>query len=45
MNKYTIYCTPEQTKKARELGAQIEVKTIEEAPKDWHGKAYFTGMD
>lgn len=44
ISDYTIYCTPEQTKKARELGAPIEVKTIEEAPKDWQGKAYFTGM-
>ena len=25
MNKYTIYCTEEQTKKALELGAPIEV--------------------
>lgn len=25
MNRYTIYCTPEQTKKALELGAPIEV--------------------
>lgn len=24
MNRYTIYCTPEQTKKALELGAPIE---------------------
>lgn len=26
MNKYTIYCTEEQTKKAFELGAQINVR-------------------
>lgn len=44
MNRYTIYCTEEQTKKARELGAPIEIKSIEEAPKDWQGKAFFTGM-
>lgn len=44
MNNYTIYCTEEQTKMARKLGAPIEVKTIEETPKDWQGKAYFTGM-
>lgn len=44
ISDYTIYCTEEQTKKARELGAPIEIKTIEEAPKDWQGKAYFTGM-
>lgn len=44
MNRYTIYCTEAQTKKARELGAPVEVKTIEEAPKEWQGKAYFTGM-
>lgn len=25
MNKYTIYCTSEQTKKALELGASIEI--------------------
>lgn len=41
---YTIHCTTEQTKKALELGAPIEIKTIEEAPKDWQGKACFTGM-
>lgn len=44
MDEYTIYCTPEQTKRARELGASIEIKSIEEAPRDWQGKAYFTGM-
>lgn len=44
MNKYTIYCTAEQTKKARELGAPIEVKSIEDAAKENYGRAYFTGM-
>lgn len=44
MDKYKIPCTPEQTKKALELGAPIEVKSIENAPKEWHGKACFTGM-
>ena len=44
INNYSIYCTSEQTKKALELGAPIEIKTIEEAPKDWQGKACFTGM-
>lgn len=44
MDEFTIYCTEEQTKKARELGAPIEIKTIEEAQKDWQGKAFFTGM-
>ena len=28
MNKYTIYCTPEQTKKAFELGAPIQFASI-----------------
>lgn len=44
ITKYSIPCTPEQTRKARELGAPIEVKSIEDAPKEWYGKAYFTGM-
>lgn len=44
MNRYKIPCTEEQTRKARELGAPIEVKSIEDAPKEWYGKAYFTGM-
>lgn len=44
LSDYTIYCTKAQARKARELGASIEVKTIEEAPKDWQGKAFFTGM-
>lgn len=44
MDEYTILCTEAQTKKALKLGAPIEIKTIEEAPKDWQGKAYFTGM-
>lgn len=44
ISNYTIYCTEKQTRKARELGAPIEVKTIEDAPKEWYGKAYFTGM-
>ena len=26
MNQYTIYCTPEQTKKALELGVPIEIE-------------------
>lgn len=43
MKKYITYCTETQAKKARELGAPIEVKSIEKAPKDWQGKAYFTG--
>ena len=40
MNNYTIYCTPEQTKKALELGAPIEfevecpvnLETLERSP-------------
>lgn len=44
MDKFTIPCTAEQTRKALELGAPIEIKSIEEAPKDWQGKACFTGM-
>lgn len=28
MNKYTIYCTEEQTKKARELGAPIKATSF-----------------
>lgn len=28
MNRYTIYCTPEQTKKALELGAPIRFASI-----------------
>lgn len=29
MNRYTIYCTPEQTRKALELGAPIELLNYE----------------
>lgn len=44
MEQFTIYCTAEQTKKALKLGAPIEVKTIEDAPKEWYGKSCFTEM-
>ena len=29
MNRYTIYCTPEQTKRAYELGAPLEKTSLE----------------
>lgn len=32
MNRYTIYCTEEQTKKALELGAPIDSRWIGEEP-------------
>lgn len=35
MEKYTIYCTTVQIRKALELGAPIKAKSIKEAPNSW----------
>ena len=40
MNRYTIYCTPEQTKKALELGAPIEI-----VPHDYDRKSKYTEIE
>lgn len=40
MNRYTIYCTPEQTRKALELGAPIERDGFEDRPYVYIDGAY-----
>lgn len=40
MNKYTIYCTEKQTKKALELGAPIERDGYEDRPYIYYDGAY-----
>lgn len=41
MNKYTIYCTEEQTRKALELGAPIEQTPMTDMIRDEIGKSGF----
>lgn len=37
MNRYKIYCTPEQTQKALKLGAPIKIECFSTATEDhWH---------
>lgn len=40
MSDYTLYCNTIQTRKAIELGAPIESKSLMGSPNSWTGKAY-----
>ena len=45
MNRYTIYCTPDQTKKALELGAPIEILINHSVDKEICDKYHFLVID